>query len=198
MVRSRTPQRRTTRQRMVDSAIVLLREKGAAGTTIDAVLAHSGAPRGSVYHHFPGGRRELLGAAATEAGEVISELIRQATTGADPRSALHRFADLWRATLVASDYRAGCPVLALVVDDGNDDPDVADIAARVLEHWHTILRDGLIAGDVDAARADRLATLLLSTIEGSLVLCRARRSAAPLDDVITELAPLLETGGPAT
>lgn len=55
-----TPRRGQTRPRMIESTIALLRERGAAGMTIDAVLEHSGAPRGSVYHHFPGGRRELL------------------------------------------------------------------------------------------------------------------------------------------
>ena len=50
----------TTRARMLDSTALLLRERGVGGVTVDAVLAHSGAPRGSVYHHFPGGRNQLL------------------------------------------------------------------------------------------------------------------------------------------
>lgn len=47
--------RGSTRARMLGSAVEVLRERGAAGVTIDEVLARSGAPRGSVYHHFPAG-----------------------------------------------------------------------------------------------------------------------------------------------
>jgi TetR/AcrR family transcriptional repressor of lmrAB and yxaGH operons len=49
-----------TRDRMLLSAVTLLRERGRNGVTLDAVLAHSGAPRGSIYHHFPGGRDQLV------------------------------------------------------------------------------------------------------------------------------------------
>ena len=61
--------RGTTRDRMLFTAAQVLREKGAAGVTIDEVLARSGAPRGSVYHHFPGGRSQLLTEALQFAGE---------------------------------------------------------------------------------------------------------------------------------
>lgn len=197
MARSHTPQsqtkQRTSRQYMIDSAIVLLRERGVAGTTIDAMLAHSGAPRGSVYHHFPGGRRELIAAAVTEAGDAITELIRNDSPDADPRSVLDRFADLWKATLVSGGHRAGCPVVAVVVDEGANDPDTAELAAHVLEGWRRTLQESLTSNGINEQRAERLATLILSAIEGALVLCRTQRSTTPLEEVIAELTPLLGT-----
>lgn len=60
-----SPRRSDSRERMVLSAAALLREHGASATSIDRVLAHSGAPRGSVYHHFPGGRAQLIDEAVT-------------------------------------------------------------------------------------------------------------------------------------
>ena len=72
----------STRERMVVSTALLIREKGARATSIDDVLAHSGAPRGSVYHHFPGGREQLL----REATDFAGELHRGADRSAQARS----------------------------------------------------------------------------------------------------------------
>ena len=84
--RSSTPEdgrgrRGATREKMVRTAAVLLRENGVAGTTIDKVLATSGAPRGSVYHHFPGGRAQLLSEAVEFATDSIIELAGAAGEG---------------------------------------------------------------------------------------------------------------------
>jgi TetR/AcrR family transcriptional regulator, lmrAB and yxaGH operons repressor len=183
--------RGSTRQRMIESTITLLRERGAAATTVDAVLAHSGAPRGSVYHHFPGGRRELLLAALTTAGDVICQVIDRATAELEPRAALEQFGQLWRAALVTSDFRAGCPVVALVVDEGPDDPEISTLARTILHRWRSDIRDGLIAHGVDAERAQRRATLVIAAVEGAIVLCRADGSAEPLDSTLAELIPVL-------
>lgn len=191
----RAAQRRSSRQRMVDSAVTLLRERGAAGTTIDAVLAHSGAPRGSVYHHFPGGRREMLAAAVTRAGEAISGLLRAGAAGTAPEAVLREFARLWRGSLVESGYRAGCPVLALVVDEGLDDEELSALAGEILARWRAEIAEALAGAGIAPARAGRLAALVLAAVEGALVLCRGERSADPLDTVVEELAPLLARDG---
>ena len=99
---------------MLVSAAEVLRERGAAGVTIDEVLARSGAPRGSVYHHFPEGRsqilREALDYAAYEISTSLDEAAKESTT-----ALLRRFAALWENALLTSDYTAGCPVLAAAV-----------------------------------------------------------------------------------
>ncbi|WP_409370663.1 TetR/AcrR family transcriptional regulator [Mycolicibacter longobardus] len=74
----RMPPRGETRRRMLDAAIVVMRERGAVGLSIDEVLARSGCPRGSVYHHFPGGRAELLRRTLEYAGESYAGMIERA------------------------------------------------------------------------------------------------------------------------
>jgi TetR/AcrR family transcriptional repressor of lmrAB and yxaGH operons len=180
-----------TKQRMVDSAVALLRERGAAGVTVEAVLAHSGAPRGSVYHHFPGGRNELILAAARHAGDYIAAMLDEAVADGDPRAALERFVRFWKGALAATDYLAGCPILALAVDSREDTSEVADLVREIFRRWHDDLRNLLTADGVPPERARRLATLIVSATEGAIVLCRAHRDDTPLDDVLAELAPLL-------
>ncbi|WP_433802201.1 TetR/AcrR family transcriptional regulator [Actinomycetospora sp. CA-084318] len=188
-----------TRDRMVDSAATLLREYGTAATTIDAVLAHSSAPRGSVYHHFPGGRRELLAAAVTRAGDGVSDLLGGYTADADsPSAILRRFASLWRSRLVATDHRAGCPLVAVAVDHPADEPELVDLVRSIVERWTAELRSGLVAQGVPPGRAATLAALVLSSVEGAVVLCRVEGSAAPLDAVVAELEPLLDSAARQT
>src|SRR3954452_23532078 len=103
-----------TRERMVVSAALLMRERGARATSIDDVLAHAGAPRGSVYHHFPGGREQLV----REATELASDFVaaRLAAIGDDPLATLDTFVE---------HLRTGCPVVAVAVEDGTEAQTVA-------------------------------------------------------------------------
>ena len=102
---------------MVISAALLIRERGAHSTAISDVLEHSGAPRGSAYHYFPGGRTQLLCEAVDFAAEYIAAPDRQAPTAASTRSTV--IVDGFRKQLVESDFRAGCPVVAVAVEADN-------------------------------------------------------------------------------
>ena len=105
---------------MVVSAALLIRERGARATAISDVLAHSGAPRGSAYHHFPGGRTQLLCEAVAFAGEHIAALIAEADSGP---ALLDRLIEKYREQLLATEFRAGCPIAAVSVEAGFDQDD---------------------------------------------------------------------------
>lgn len=181
-----------TKQRMLDSAVALLRERGAAGVSVDAVLAHSGAPRGSVYHHFPGGRNELILEAVDQAGTLIASLIDEATKEGDPPQALAKFVEFWKLALLETDYLAGCPVVALAVDSRQGIQEAADLVREIFTLWQRKLTELLVANGTPELRARRLSTLAIAAIEGAIILCRAHRDAGPLDDVLAEITPLLD------
>lgn len=178
-----------TKARMVDSAITLLRERGAAAVTLDEVLAHSGAPRGSVYHHFPGGRNELVLAAGRTAAGYMTAMIDAAAGTGDAVGLLERLAEFWRRALAASDYQAGCPVVALSVDSRDDLAEAGVLAREAFGGWRERIASMLPAAG--AAEAAALATLTVSAVEGAILLCRAQRSSEPLDQVVAQLKPLL-------
>ena len=184
--------RRGTKQRMLDSAVLLLRERGAAGVTVDAVLAHSGAPRGSVYHHFPGGRNEMVLGAVRQAGDYIAAMVSESAAGGDVQRMVERLVAFWKRALTKTDYRAGCPVAAMALDSRDVVPDAGELVREIFSRWQASLADALSANGFDAPRAQRLATVVVSVIEGAIILCRAHRDLGPLDDVLVEIAPLLE------
>ena len=183
--------RGSTREKMVRTAAVLLREHGVAGTTIDRVLAVSGAPRGSVYHHFPGGRAQLLSEAVEFATDSIIELAGAAGEG-DPAVALDAFVALWREQLVASDYRAGCPVLAVVVDADPALPELTEQAGEAFGRWQSVLARMLGERGMTTTSADRLALQSLCILEGAVAVSRARREIGPLDEAARAIRTLYE------
>ncbi|MFZ0972215.1 MAG: TetR/AcrR family transcriptional regulator [Solirubrobacteraceae bacterium] len=188
-----------TRQRMIVSASVLIRERGARATSIDDVLEHSGAPRGSVYHHFPGGREQLLRDATDFASEYVAR--RLGRVGGDgPLAAIDALYDWYRECLVESDFRAGCPVVAVAVESPREGPDLRDAAREAFERWRRLLASEMEAAGIDASRADDLGMVVLAAFEGALILCRTYRDLAPLDSVRREIrerigAELAREGG---
>lgn len=183
--------RSDTKARMVDSAVRILRERGVSGVTVDAVLADSGAPRGSVYHHFPGGRDELVLTAGRRAADFITGLLDETVRSCDMITALDAFIDFWKDTLTETSYRAGCPVAALGADSAADAARLVALAAKTFDRWNEKLSTALEAAGFAADEARVLATTVIATLEGAITLCRVYRSSRPLDDVAGPLRSLL-------
>ena len=93
---------------MLISAAEVMRERGAAGVTIDEVLARSGAPRGSVYYHFPEGRNQILAEALQYAGDAIAGVIDEAAQ----QGGMHlvrEFVEFWEQTAGRERLHRGLP-----------------------------------------------------------------------------------------
>jgi AcrR family transcriptional regulator len=184
---------RGPRERMVVSAALLIRERGAHATAISDVLEHSGAPRGSAYHYFPGGRTQLLREAVDYAGEHVAAVITEAGGGLELLDVL---IEKYRKQLLASDFRAGCPVAAVSVEAGDETEreriaSVIERAAAVFDRWSDLIAQRLIADGIPPDRATDLAVFATSAIEGAILLARARRDLTPLDVVHCQLRNLL-------
>src|SRR5215213_4473757 len=119
---------------MVASAALLIRERGAHPTAIADVLEHSGAPRGSAYHYFPGGRTQLLCEAVDYAGAYVSAKLVDGSSGLEILDTL--VAD-YREQLLRTNFRAGCPIVAVTVEAGDPERDapVIEHAAKAFEEW---------------------------------------------------------------
>jgi len=178
-----------TRQAMVLAAVELLRERGVDGVTLDDVLGRSGAPRGSIYHHFPGGRAQIIDEAAQLSGDAISRLISDAADRG-PVAVVDAVTMFWRKLLQKNNFAVGCPVVSIAVSAAPDTA-LAQHAGQIFRTWHQLVTDCLVADGLDTAAARRLATMSLGAIEGAITMCRATASPQPLDDVNAELKLLL-------
>jgi AcrR family transcriptional regulator len=179
-----------TRKKMLLSAAQVMRERGAAGVTIDEVLARSGAPRGSVYYHFPDGRNQILTEALRYSGESITAMIDDAA-GWGAKALLREFAEFWERLLAEGDFTAGCPVVAAAIGS-DDDPKLSGEAAAILGHWCTALTRAFVNDGFDDDEAASLAVTSIAAFEGAIVLSRSTRSVDPLRRVGEQIEFLIK------
>ncbi|GAB7146547.1 TetR/AcrR family transcriptional regulator [Mycobacterium riyadhense] len=176
---------------MLISAAEVMRERGAAGVTIDAVLARSGTPRGSVYYHFPDGRSQILTEALRYAGDSITATI-DAAVDRGARVLLREYVEFWERLLTECDFSAGCPVVAAAIGSADDEVELSAEAGVILDRWCTSLTRAFIADGFDESDAASLAVMSISALEGAIVLCRSTRSAVPLRQVGDQLEFLIK------
>jgi TetR/AcrR family transcriptional repressor of lmrAB and yxaGH operons len=181
--------RENVRTNMVDGAVRLLATQGVEGTSFSEVLAAADAPRGSVYHHFPGGKSELVHAALDRASER-SLAAMEALRGRSAPEVLEHFLALWRGLLDNSNLNAGCAVLAVTVT--GPESDIHDHVGSIFKAWTDLLTDLFVAGGLRVDAAHRMATLTIAATEGAIVLTRAQRSRDPFDEVVGALMDLVQ------
>jgi AcrR family transcriptional regulator len=180
----------TQRQQLVAGAADMIRRRGRGATSIREVAKHAGTPLGSTYHYFPGGKHQLATEAVRYAADTVSGILA-AKLRAGPVDGLQAFFALWRDVITSTDYQAGCPVLAVSVEEAPADDPVVSIAAEAFTAWSAQLAESLRQHDVEPARAEHLATLVVAAAEGAVAMCRAQRRTDPLDHIATELTAMV-------
>jgi TetR/AcrR family transcriptional repressor of lmrAB and yxaGH operons len=178
-----------TKQRMIGVTAELLRKKGYFATGLNEIIAHSKAPKGSLYFHFPGGKDELATAALRHIGDAWRDHMVGALAGVAPNPArdVALVCGLLAAELERSGFANGCPLATVTLETAAEHEPLRALSA---EHFHgleAIIAARLTAGGVAAAHAATLATLVLSSLEGALILSRAYHDTAPLHRVAAAL-----------
>ena len=179
-----------SRASMVRSAASLIRSRGVNATSFSDVLADSGAPRGSIYHHFPDGKRQLAEDAIQSTSERLLAHLR-AGSPTSPSDVLERFIAMWRQVVVASAGSAGCVVAGVAIDTVPGEKELMEVVRATFRSWVAALAEELEAAGVPSARATPIAMATLAAMEGALILCRAEGDVRPLEAVAKELMGLL-------
>ncbi|MFD0903459.1 TetR/AcrR family transcriptional regulator [Actinomadura sediminis] len=171
-----------TRARLIDAARTLVEERGYFGAGLNDVIAAGRAPRGSLYHHFPGGKDQLVAEALAVSGREVTELIAGlAAEASDTAELIEAVLDALADRMEAAGYAKGCPIAAVALEAASGNDVLQRVCADVYGGWERALADRLIADGHAPGRADDLAGSLLALVEGSLVLARAQRSRTPVE-----------------
>ena len=162
------------------------------------ILAASGAARGAIYHHFPGGKTQLVAEAAAVNGREVRAWLEQ-LPGTDPRQLVEDFLALVRPVVMESSTGCGCAVAAVAVGyDAASDRIPHEASASAFGSWVDALADRLASAGLPADDAADLATTLITLLEGAHVLCRAAASIEPFDRVCRTARALVESRYPGT
>ncbi len=181
-----------SRERIVAGAADMISRRGLSATSIREMAKHAEAPLGSTYHYFPEGKQQLATEAVRFTGEWVARSLRKELE-AGPAAGLSAFLDLWRGIVVGSDFHAGCPVLAVAIEEPPADgvPPALVAAAEVFEQWEALLAASLREHGAGSEQAAQLATLVVAAVEGTVAMCRAKRSTQPLDHTAEQLQALI-------
>jgi AcrR family transcriptional regulator len=181
------------RQPIINTALTLFRRQGYSRTGLNEIADVSGAPKGSLYHYFPLGKSSIAVAAVTEAGRrVAATLTKLAKECRSTGEVVRRHAELLAGWMRASGFRDGCPITTVLLELAPGDRDVTEAGRTAYRTRVAIMADKLVADGFPKARADALAVLCTSALQGALIQARVERSGRALEITAIELARLLD------
>lgn len=170
-----------TRTRMIEAMVRLLQDRGYSGTGVNTVVSAADAPRGSLYFHFPDGKEELGEEAVRLAAARYLELLRTAAAEAETAGAAVSAVITQVATeLSESDFRLGCPVSVVALETGSSSDRLRAACAAAYRSWTDALAGFLTEHGMPREQADRIAVVLISTVEGAIIISRTHRDTGPL------------------
>ncbi|WP_396931370.1 TetR/AcrR family transcriptional regulator [Mycolicibacterium sp.] len=180
----------SARQRLIDTTIELVRRRGVGGASVSQILEHSGLARRTLYLNFPDGKPELVASATEFAAAGFASMLDGIVAEGDPVAAVDAFVQAWESALADSDYDAGCPMVAATLG-GADAPAAASAAATAFAQWVGLIAAPLERAGLDAHAAEGLATTVVATVEGAVIMSMAARSPKPLQRAGRDLATLM-------
>jgi TetR/AcrR family transcriptional repressor of lmrAB and yxaGH operons len=186
-----------TRTRMIATTARLLQHRGYHGAALSDILAESGAPRGSLYFHFPGGKDQLVIEATRAAADEATQALRAALAQAKaPAQGVRAYAEAAAQIMQETDYTFGCPVAPVILDATAGLSELAELCRQTFEDWLGLLRASFIAAGISSRRARALAVFVVSAIEGALVMARGYRDCGPLTTIAIELETVVAAALP--
>lgn len=186
---------RSPRERMVYEAAQALREDGVGGAALRTVAARAAAPRGSLQHYFPGGKDQLVSEALLLSGDFAAQWVSSYVDGArrpTPSGLFTHMVAQWKREFTTRGFERGCPVNAAAAEIAGGQSPVNEPLRTALGRWEDAIVAALARMGIPVRRGRRLATVMLSALEGAILLARVHRDVRPLSTVAAELGPLLD------
>ena len=170
-----------SKAKLVAATAELLQRQGYHATGLAQIVEESGAPRGSLYFYFPGGKEELACAALAEAGSAWRERLETLVNDTpDLLAALDAVCNTLGDALEASGFELGCPVATVALEASSASEPVRATCASHFAQWERSIAARLRGSGVPRATAAELAVTVLATVEGALLLAKVERSRRPL------------------
>lgn len=183
----------TTRDQIIEATCTLLELQGYHATGMNQIIKESGSPKGSLYYYFPGGKDELTAEALERVGKVVLERIRTNLAQADePAAAVRGFIHGIAQAVDASGYTSGGPITTVAMETAATNDHLRTVCNSIYEGWQAAVAERLVMGGIAPDRAQRLATLVIASIEGGIILCRTGRTPQPLQTIAEELYRLVD------
>jgi TetR/AcrR family transcriptional repressor of lmrAB and yxaGH operons len=170
----------SAREDMLAAAIELFRARGYEGVGVAELLEKSGAPRGSLYFHFPGGKEQIGAEVVERVGRETAGRFRALhESGVDLDTFIERVFKTTAKECKDRSYKASCPIAAIAAEFGAGDSKLAASLREVFESWQHEIAAAAASRGMSTQNAEVFASAMLSAIEGAFVVSKAQGSSAP-------------------
>ena len=188
-----------TRDRLIAAMLSALRSKGYHGVGLNELLRDAAAPKGVLYHHFPGGKAELaIAAIDAVVDQIFAAQTKLLQRHANPVDALGAWMNSAQKLLAASGFEQGCPLATIALESTPDDVEVRQALALGFARIREPLQQALELAGIETLRARQLAALIVSAYEGALLQARVAGRVDTMEDTVSALVDMVRLSLPKT
>ncbi len=182
----------STREQFIRATCDLMEVQGYYATGLNQIIEESGGPKGSLYYHFPGGKEELTAEALQHIGSLVEKRIRTHLSAADDSaSAIQAFIENIALNVERSGYRAGGPITTVAIETASTSERLREVCDEIYTAWQRVFSDRLQQDAIPRQQAERLAQVIIASIEGGIILCRTGRDTSALMNVAQAMHDLV-------
>jgi TetR/AcrR family transcriptional regulator, lmrAB and yxaGH operons repressor len=170
----------SARDDLLSAAVELFRARGYEGVGVAELLESSGAPRGSLYFHFPGGKEQIGIEVVARVGGAVTEQFRAlGQRDVDLDAYVDAVFKTTAKTVKERDFDASCPIAAIAAEVGSSKTPLAAAVKAVFHAWENVIASAAEARGLSAKNAADFASALVTSMEGAFLLSKMQRSVTP-------------------
>lgn len=184
-----------TRFRITQTAAQAFDERGYFGTGMNDIILRSGAPKGSMYFHFPGGKEEVATTAIRQVSEEITSLLKQGLGHeVELDRAIGMIFSYFRQRLIIGEFKCGCPISTTGLEFSGTNSPVLDACNEAYSSWMAVLEHHLLQS-LPQPMASELTNTIFYLVQGSLLVARVSGDISHLDNAEKHCVSLLAAAG---
>ncbi|GAB1422391.1 transcriptional regulator YxaF [Anaerolineales bacterium] len=179
----------SAREQIIEATCQLIEVQGYHATGLNQIISESGSPKGSLYYYFPGGKEELVTEAIRHTGEALKNHIQaQLALKDDPAEAIADFMKQIALNVEKEAYQTGGPITSVAMESIATSETLRSVCNEVYQSCQAVFAEKLMMSGLPPDQAASLGVLIVSSIEGAVILCRTSQSPEPLNSVADHLA----------
>lgn len=186
-----------TKERIIKQAAELFNQQGYAGSSISDIMRATQLQKGGIYNHFQS-KQELALAAFDFASEQASKRFLIAIKGkCNAIERLQAILSVFRSYIDDPPLAGGCPILNTAIESDDTNPALRDRVQKAMDTWRNlicrIINKGISKGEICSnVEADTVATIMISTIEGAVMMSKLYGNPIHLERAINHLNEYME------